>query len=411
MATALKKKLVKSASSYAKVDVRRFPVADLQPAPYNARQITDVALKGLVTSMEQFGLLALPVVNLLPDGTARLIGGHQRIEGLKQEGVQEVDCVVVTFDDVLERRANFTLNNPRIEGTFVPELTRDLLKQLDAAFGAQAPGLFEGLRFDTLLREVLQQIGSVEGVDDVISDGKTMDDEDVALGQKVADSKIGAFYQLGPHRLYCGKLVEVGTLEGFGVERANMAFTRFPESPEYAEDFLAAYLGHTLANTDGGVYVSVAEPNLAQVHRAFVTAGGHWSNTLVCFDPNAKGRATDLYRPVALPILYGWREGVMRMFYGDRTQANCWHLKKSPPKDDLPVEAVVRHLLKSSKKDGYVLDVRVGRGTTVIAAQKTGRRVIGYVPGPRDMDRVRARWARFAHGPDVSWKSVTHRVA
>lgn len=405
-----KKKLDKPKSSYARVQVETFKVADLQPAPYNAREITDVALKGLVTSMEQFGVLALPVVNRRPDGTLRLIGGHQRVEGLKQEGVQEVACVVVKFNDETEKRANFALNNSHIEGEFIPELTRDLLAKLDLAYGATTPALVESLRFDQLLKQVLRQIGTTEGVDDVQTSGKMQDDDVVHLGKTVASSKAGSFYQLGNHRLYCGKIAEVGTLDGFDVKAADMAFSRFASGVGYSEDYLGVYLGHLLSNTDGGVYVATSNARLAQIHRAFEAAGGHWSNTLVCFDPNAKAKAGDQYRDIAIPIVYGWRVGIMRMFYGDRTQSNCWHLKKTPPKDDVPVEAVIRHLFNSSKKGGVILDVHADRGTTVIAAEKTGRRCIGYVASPRDMDRVRARWARFVHGPDTNWKTVTSRV-
>lgn len=405
-----KKLLDAKPSTYARARVERFLIADLQPAPYNAREITDVALQGLVTSMTRFGVLALPVVNRRKDGTLRLIGGHQRVAGLKKEGVSEVDCVVVTFDDSVEQRANFALNNPHIEGQFIPELTRDLLSQLDQAHGATTPELMSGLRFDALLKQVLRQIGTEAGVDDVQTAGKTSDDEVVNLGKSVAHSKAGAFYQLGEHRLYCGKLVEVGSLAGFEVDAADMGFTRLASTSEYAVDYLSVHLGHLLKNTDGGVYVATSDARLAQVQRYFEAAGGHWSNLLLAFDPSAKGKQGESFRPTAIPIVYGWREGVMRMFYGDRTQSNCWHLKKSPPKDDVPVDAIVRHIFNSSKKGGVVLDVLADRGTTVIAAQKTGRRCIGYVASPRDMDRVRARWSRFVHGPDTNWKTVTHRV-
>lgn len=410
MAKLMRKKVLGQPSSYARVQVERFKVADLQPAPYNARQITDVALQGLVASMERFGVLALPVVNRRKDGTLRLIGGHQRVKGLQQEGAQEVDCVVVSIDDEHERRANFVLNNPHIEGTFVPELTRDLIRQLDEAYGATTPKLLSDLRLDVLLKDVMRAVGTTAGVDDVETTGKSLDDEVVNLGKSVSDSKPGAFYQLGLHRLYCGKLAEIGTLDGFEVEAADMAFSRFAAPSEYGDKYLGLYLGHLLANTDGGIYVATSTARLAQVQRTFEAAGGHWSNTLVCFEPTAKGKADQPFRDVSIPIVYGWREGVMRMFYGDRTQANCWHLKKTPPKDDVPVEAIVRHMFNSSKKGGVVLDVTADRGTTVIAAEKTGRRCIGYVASPRDMDRVRARWTRFVFGPDKNWKTVTNRV-
>lgn len=404
-----KKKLPQKSTTYVGVQVRRLAIADLQPAPYNARVITDAALHGLSRSLEQFGVVALPVVNMRPEGP-RLIGGHQRIEALKRAGATDVDCVVVKFDDETERRANFALNNTAIEGEFVPELTRELINRLSDALGALAPKLIEGLRFDVMLKEIMRQVTATEGVDDVVSEGKTIDDEDLGLGKTTADSKAGAFYQLGAHRLLCAKLIKVGSLEGFGVESADMAFSRVYAAADFAEGFLDVHLGHLLKNTSGGIYLATSFPRIAQVQRAFARLGGHWSNTLVCYEANAKGRAGDPFRDVALPILYGWRAEGMRLFFGDRTQSNAWHLKKTPPKDDVPVEAIVRHVLNSSKKGGVVLDVIVGRGSTVIAAQKTGRRAIGYVSNPREMDRVRMRWARFVHGANANWKALTPRV-
>jgi DNA modification methylase len=89
---------------------------------------------------------------------------------------------------------------------------------------------------------------------------------------------------------------------------------------------------------------------------------------------------------------------------------NVMNLARPPLKNDVPVEVVVRHLLNSSRKGGVVLDVIVGTGSTLIAAQKTGRKLIGYVARARDMDQIRARWTRFVHGPKASWTTLTTRV-
>lgn len=110
-------------TKYARVTVRRFKIADLEDAPYNPRSATQRALAGLGKSLETFGLLALPVVNV-SDGRNRIVGGHQRVKVLKAQGEKFIQGVAVEFNAAAERKANLTLNNEAIEGQFVPEMTK-----------------------------------------------------------------------------------------------------------------------------------------------------------------------------------------------------------------------------------------------------------------------------------------------
>jgi len=391
---------------YVQVKTRRFKIADLEAAPYNPRVITDVALQGLLASLETFGLLAPPVVNVA-GGAKRLVGGHQRIRALQDAEETHVDCVVVEFDESTERRANLTLNNAAIEGTFVPELTQSVIARIADLVGEEGTALLGKLRFDTLIRQVLKDIKSRPGIDDEVRHGLSEDDYVPTLLRSSANSKHGVVYELGEHRLLCGRITSVGTLDALGEERADMAFTRLVSKEPFRESFLDAHLGHLLENTTGGIHVATNTARLAQVHATFLALGGYWSNTLVCYSPTVKPLARETYRDVTVPILYGWRAKGMRAFYGDRTQSNAWRLKAAPPRDDVPVEAVVRHVLNSTQKGGTILDVLVSRGATLIAAEKTGRRLIGYVPSPREMDLVRKRWTRIVHGPEGNWKAAT----
>lgn len=404
-----KKKAKRStkAPSYVKARVERFALDDLEPAPYNPRSITDVAFSGLVSSLQQFGVLAPPVVNLRDDSTLRLVGGHQRVRALKEAGESFVDCLVVEFDDEKELIANHALNNAAIEGTFIPEMTRALLDQIRETIPDSAK-LFERLRFDSLLKTVLKSITATKGVDDHVDEGHVNDDELPSLGKTKANSTPGVVYRCGEHRLYCGKLVEASDLSVFDSDAADMAFSRLTANEPFVEEFLDANLGHLIANTSGAVYVATDSDRLTQVHRAFLALGGYWSNTILAYAPQLKPSKGEVFRPVVLPILYGWREAGMRLFFGDRSQSNVFYLKNSPPRSDLPVEAAVRHIVRSSKKGGTVLDVQASKGATVIAAEKTSRRLLGYVSTPSEMDRVRRRWTRFVKGAKADWRKATN---
>lgn len=57
-------------------------VADLQPAPYNPRQITPEQERALGRAMREFGDLGGIVVNIR---TGNIVGGHQRVKQLQPE--------------------------------------------------------------------------------------------------------------------------------------------------------------------------------------------------------------------------------------------------------------------------------------------------------------------------------------
>lgn len=399
-------KALAAKEEHARVEIQRFTIAELEEADYNPRLITQSALDGLTSSVKQFGLLTHPVVNVW-EGKKRLVGGHQRLRVLRSEGATSVDCVVVRMDPDDERLANFTLNNPSIQGEFVPHLTRELLTRLRTLAGDTATPLFSKLRFDALVRQVVKSVQREAGVDDVVHQGQIGDDVPVEIPRSAGTSKSGMVYKLGRHLLQCGKLKAAVPLSRIGVESADVAISRLVSKDPFNAEFLDVYLGHVLRNTVGAVFLATAFPNLGQLHHHFVARGGYWSNTLLYAPPNVKGVSGTPYADSCRPVLYGWADGVPHSFLGDRTRSNYWALSQDVPRDDLPVEFVVRALMDTTKVGGVLLDSFADKGATLIAAEKTDRRFVGIARSPRDCDRVKARWSRFVHGKDVDWRDAT----
>jgi len=118
-------------------------IADLRPAAYNPRTISDDAMAGLEASITRFGLVQCPVFNRR-SGT--LIGGHQRVKVLEKQGVTETMTAVVDVDETGEKALNLSLNNPAIAGEFNERLA-DLLGIIQA----EDEKLFGELRLDVLL--------------------------------------------------------------------------------------------------------------------------------------------------------------------------------------------------------------------------------------------------------------------
>lgn len=404
----------KHTSKYAQVQREVLKIADLEEAPYNARSMTQDALAGLSNALKELGLLAFPVVNLRKEGP-RIIGGHQRLKQLAARGIEEVTCIVVEFDDEKERRANFALNNEIIRGRFIPELTKALLAEISETLGPTAQKRLRSLRLDMLLKQVLRNLRSVSGVDDIETVGKTDEDDVPTLPRTVAESVVGRFYQLGNHVIACSVLDKPGSLMGFPVKSADMSFTLLAETEQVNEGFLNVILQHLLGNTDGNIYVATNLLTLPWLHRRFNALGGHWSNTLVWLTPGAKGSTKKPYREATIPVLYGWPEGSPRYFRarnnvkGERSTSNLFRLKRSP-KAKLPVEIVIRALTDSSKAGDTILDTDVGRGATLIAAEKMGRRLVGYARTARGCDLVRRRWTQFVHGDGTKWQAATPMI-
>jgi len=98
-------------------------VAELEPMPQNPRRISKRARRGLEESIRRFGLVQPIVWNRR---TGHVVGGHQRLAVLKEQGVEEVDVVVLDLPESEERALNITLNNPYITGDWTDELPRIL---------------------------------------------------------------------------------------------------------------------------------------------------------------------------------------------------------------------------------------------------------------------------------------------
>lgn len=397
------KKTRSTGGRYVRLDRQVFAIEDLEPAPYNARSITQESLRGLAESLTRFGVLAPPIVNVAHD-PPRIIGGHQRIRAMREADVTEVECIVVNFDDLTEQRANFALNNPYIEGEFIPELTRALLDEI-AKDAPDAGELMKDLRLDALLKSAIRNARSGEPENEV-KEGEVDDDEIPSYTQKGVVSKLGQTYMLGDHRLLCGRLKapsEIG-------KPAHMALTCVRSAKLWSNDALWVLLSHVLMNTDGGVYVATDDKHLSRVAFAFEAAGAAAPRLLLAHDRETSPSASKHFQPAALPLLYGCRSGAARGFYGPADASDVWRLKSRLKNGSIPVEIAVLAMQNSSVAGNTVLDPNVTDGSTVIAAEKMGRRITGIVPTAREMDLVRRRWTRFVKGEKADWKTATKAV-
>jgi DNA modification methylase len=105
------------------------------------------------------------------------------------------------------------------------------------------------------------------------------------------------------------------------------------------------------------------------------------------------------YQPMHEAILYGWRAGAPHYFVGGRTQSSIWEIPR-PGKSALhptmkPSELVARAIRNSTRPGERVYDPFLGSGTTLIAAEMTGRVALGMEIDPIYAQVAIDRWQRF----------------
>jgi len=98
------------------------------------------------------------------------------------------------------------------------------------------------------------------------------------------------------------------------------------------------------------------------------------------------------------PCWYAVRKGGKRNFTEDRTQSTLWEIDKNLKSEtghstQKPIECMATPMINHNIKTVY--DPFLGSGTTLIAAEKLGRRCYGMEIEPRYVDVIVKRWENF----------------
>ena len=391
--------------------VEPWPTTKLIPYARNARTHSDEQVAQIAASIVEFGFTN----PILAGSDGIIVAGHGRLAAAQRLGLEQVPVVVLDHLTPTQRRALIIADNRIAENSgWDPELLRLELGALqDDDFDLSLTG------FDP---DALAEL--FEG-DEPDQTGHT-DDDQIPEVLENPISKPGDVWILGPHRLLCGDATEAESYERllqgqpvdliwsdppYGVNYANSAKDKMRGTHrpilndnlgEQFGPFLEAALTPMLRNCRGAVYLAMSSSELDTLQSAFRAAGGHWS-TFIIWAKNTftLGRAD--YQRQYEPILYGWPEGQQRHWCGDRDQGDVWQIKK-PAKNDLhptmkPVELVERCIRNSSKPGQTVLDPFGGSGTTLIAAEKTGRVARLMELDPKYVDVIVRRWQDWTGQP------------
>ena len=370
-------------------------LSDLNPAKYNPRKWPEKETKDLEQSLKKFNVADPIVIN----ANNTIIGGHFRVNILKNKGLQEIDCRIPSrlLTDEEERELNLRLNKNLGEWDFetLANFDEDMLK--DVGFTS----------------EELDKIFQLE------PEGK----EDEVPDERETDIKLGDMFQLGNHRLLCGDATKREDVERLmDGQKADMVFTDPPYNVNYSgcgvqtsnqimndkmgmeefNSFLAGAFSNYKTFSKGGAALYICHGDgKPMVRVAFETNFNKFfkQSATIVWVKNVASMGYQHYRGKHEPILYGWNDE-KSPFYGDRKQTTVWEVKretnyKHPTQK--PVELIERAINNSAKREDIVLDLFGGSGSTMIACERLNRKCYMMELDPKYCQVIIDRWENYTN--------------
>jgi DNA modification methylase len=395
-------------------------VETLKPLGRETRRHPPSQIRKLQASIEQFGFV-LPIVI---DVDNRVIAGWGLVVAAKRLGLTEVPAVTIA-----------DLDEPKLR------MLRLALNRLGEDSGWDHDAL--KLEFSDILEissETDLRISGFEmGEIDVALEGATNDEEDdlPMLDETSAPvTQPGDLWLLGEHRILCADALDCESYARLlGDERAQMVFTDPPwnipiaghvsglgavKHDDFAmgcgemsaaefEAFLHRALGHAVAYSDDGSIHFVCM-HWAKIRELLNSTADLYSDTKnLCVWSKTNAGMGSLYRS-RHELVFVFKKGTaphinnIELGRFGRNRSNVWEYggqnvlngtsksKLSVHPTAKPVALVADAIRDCSHRSGVILDPFGGSGTTLIAAEKTGRRARLIELDPRYVDVTIKRW-------------------
>jgi DNA modification methylase len=407
-------------------NIEEIDVASLREAPRNARTHSEKQVAQLARSISRFKFTN----PILIDDTNMVVAGHGRLAAAKKLGMTAVPCLRLSGLSEQDKRAYMLADNKlALNAGWDRDILAIELKELgDLGFDLTLSGFEIG--------EIEIAIGAAEQADPTST--QDVDDDCPILDAKPV-TRVGDVWHLGRHRVLCGNArssEDVGLI--MGDELADMLFTDHPYNlpinghvsglgrtrhrefaeacGEMSEEEFTSFLRETLRVAaaccrDGAIaYVCMDWRHLRELLSAGHSVFTELKNLCVWNKTNAGMGA--FYRSQHELVLV-WKNGtaphVNTFGLGDkgRYRTNVWNYAgvnsfRAERMEELslhptvkPVAMVADAIRDVTLRTGLVLDTFGGSGTTLIAAERTGRRARLVEIDPAYCDVIVRRWERL----------------
>jgi DNA modification methylase len=394
----------------------------LRPYGGNARTHSKKQIKKIAQSIQRFGFIN-PVLTC--GGEA--IAGNGRLAAALQLELELIPTIAIERLSHAERRAYVLADNKLAElaGWDPDILAIELQGLLDVEFEDLELTGFSLGEIDNILSDASEKSGAGPGPEDAIPD---------ALG--IAVSRFGDLWNLGSHRLMCGdarnethyqRLLEgrradvvltdppynvriAGNASGLGkAQHSEFAMASGEMSEVEFTAFLSAFLALAKTHSIAGaiLFVFMDWRHLFEMSVAARTNGLELKNLIVWAKDNA-GMGSFYRSKHELCFVFKSGEGphlnTFELGQHGRYRTNVWEYAgvntfRAGRADDLAMHPTVKPtammadaIRDVTKRGALVLDPFAGSGTTLIAAEKTGRTCCAIEYDPRYCDVIVRRW-------------------
>jgi len=390
------------------MQIKEVEVTALIPYAKNSRTHDDAQVAQIAASIKEFGWTN----PILVDGDKGVIAGHGRLLAARKLGHDKVPVIELKHMTEAQKKAYVIADNKLAlnAGWDTNFLSLELQELKDQDFDLALLG-FDDKELDALLApETTEGLTDEDSVPDTPIEPKT---------------KLGDIYILGNHRLMCGDSTSIDAVGSLMQEDlADLVFTDPPYNVAYSgrgennlgtiknddmsdsqfEDFCRGFFGCYFAYMKALACIYVCHPDSQSAPKlAFEKTFAEQfkkSSTIIWMKQSA-GMGWQDYRAQHEPILYGWKEGKGKHFFcGDRTKTTVWKIGRDAQTSYVhptqkPVALPEEAIINSSKGSDIVLDLFGGSGSTLIAAEKTGRKARLMELDPKYCDVIVKRWEEF----------------
>ncbi len=389
----------------AVMKIEIWPLARVIPYAGNPRKIPESAVDKVASSIDQFGWRQPIVV----DKDDVIVVGHVRWLAARKRGLDSVPVHVAEDLTAAQVRAYRIMDNRCHEDTgWDLELLTAEIQELKAVdFALNFTG-FKPREIDELL------------VNEEIDDGANAA-PDVPIHPV---TQAGELWCCGPHRVLCGNATDSADVARvLGNVRPSLMVTDPPYGVSYRPQWREeAGLGNqvqvgTVPNDDrvdwtaayllfpgDVVYLWHAGVHAAEVAMGLEAAGFEIRSQIIWAKPHfvlSRGNYHWQHEPCWLAI----RKGQPSHWRGDRTQSTLWQVATLNPfggknqeetatghGTQKPIELMRRPILNHTERCDVVYDSFLGSGTTLIAAELTGRICYGLEIDAKYVDVIVTRW-------------------
>ena len=407
--------------------IEQIAPGDLTPWATNARTHSKKQIRQIADSIETFGFTN-PV---LIDGARSILAGHGRVKAAMLLGLATVPCVRIEHMTPAQKRAYVLADNKLALNAGWDE---DLLAR-------ELGALLEMPELDFDIDVTGFSIAEIDGLIEGVEPEEPGDPGDELVpAEALRRCQPGDLWRLGSHRLVCGNALDadvVGLL--MGGELARMVFSDPPynvpidghvgnsgktqhrefamASGEMSRAEFTAFLTDAFRNMadhsmDGSIHFLCMDwRHMDEMLAAGEAVYDEFKNLIAWVKDN--GGMGSFYRS-RHELIFAFKSGTaphvnsFELGQHGRYRTNVWQYKgvnsfRSGRMDDLalhptvkPVQMIADAIKDVSRRGEIVLDLFGGSGSTLIAAEKTGRR--GYLVelDPIYCDRIIARWEAFA---------------